>query len=88
MLIQLHFVQNNKNPKVYVDIFLRQAATDIITILTAPPSTTTIPLQSGNPIRNALFDITQILNRTNKLSTLPVQSDKQLVPMVATDLAR
>ena len=54
-------------PKVNLDDFLRQAATDIITILTAPPSTTAPSLQAGDPTRNALLEISTVLNRAEKL---------------------
>ena len=50
-------------PKVSLDDFLRQAATDIISILTAPPSTTAPSLQAGDPTRNALLEIATVLNR-------------------------
>lgn len=46
---------------------MRQAATDIISILTAPPSTTVPSLQAGDPTRNALLEIATVLNRTEKL---------------------
>ena len=42
-------------PQVKSDDFLRQAAEDIISILTQPPSTVFSSLQAGNPTRNALI---------------------------------
>ena len=40
-------------PEVKLDHVLRQAATDIITILTTPPSKTTPSLQAGDRTKNA-----------------------------------
>ena len=54
-------------PKVSLNDFLRQAATDIISILTAPPSTTAHSLQAGDPTRNVLLEIATVLNRAEKL---------------------
>ena len=50
-------------PKVGLDPFLRQSATDIITILTSKPSYTTPSLKVGDPTRNALLEIATVLNR-------------------------
>ena len=58
-------------PEVNLDNFLRQAAMDIITLLTAPPSTTTPSLQAGDVTRNALLDIATILHRTVDLPSPP-----------------
>ena len=44
-------------PKVKPEDFLRQAASDIISILTLPPSTTTPNLQAGDPVRNDLITL-------------------------------
>ena len=60
-------------PKVNLEDFLRQAAMDIISILTAPPSTTTPSLQAGDVTRNALLDIAQILHRAEDLPTPPTK---------------
>ena len=54
-------------PKVSTDDFLRQAATDIITILTEPPSSTTPTLEAGDGTRNALLKIAETLKRADKL---------------------
>ena len=48
----------------------KQAANDIITILSAPPSTTEIPLEAGNPTINALLKIADTIKR---LKPLPPQ---------------
>ena len=37
-----------KFPEINLDFFLRQAATDIITLLMVPPSTTTLSLEAGD----------------------------------------
>ena len=44
-------------PKVTTDDFLRQAALDIITILTQPPTHDKITLEAGDETRNALLKI-------------------------------
>ena len=44
-------------PQVKLEDHLKQAASDIITILTQPPSTTTPSLQAGYPVRNALLTL-------------------------------
>ena len=56
-----------KFPEIHLDDFLKQAATDIITILTSPPSTTTPSLQAGDTTRNALPDIAKLLHRADDL---------------------
>ena len=60
-------------PEVKIDNFLRQAATDIITILTAPPSTTTPSLQAGDVTKNALLDIATILHRAEDLPVATIK---------------
>ena len=50
-----------------LDDFFRQAATYIISILTAPPSTTAPSLKACDPTRNALLEIATVLNRAEKL---------------------
>ena len=57
-------------PKLSLEDHLRQAADDIVDILTHPPSTTTPSLLAGDPITNALLDISTILQRTNKLEDI------------------
>ena len=54
-------------PKVGIEDFLQQAATDIISILQDKPSTTTLGLQIGDTTRNALLEISNILQRTESL---------------------
>ena len=61
-------------PEVKLEDFLRQAASDIITILTPPPSTTiTSSLQAGDTTKNALLDIATIFHRADDL---PLKSKK------------
>ena len=52
-------------PEVKLEDFIRHALSDIITLLTDPPSTTTVSLQAGNETQNALLQIATILNRTS-----------------------
>ena len=69
-------------PKVTIDDFLRQAATDIVSILAAPPSATSFSLQAGDPIRNALLEIANTLNRADKLPLLPLPHGDHNPPRV------
>ena len=55
-------------PKVNMKYFLRQAATDIITMLTDPPSTTTPSLQAGDPIKNTLLQLATLLQRVENIT--------------------
>ena len=55
IVIQSHFFPPQSFPQIKLEDFLKQAATDIITLLTNPPSTTTPSLEAGDPVRNALF---------------------------------
>ena len=57
-------------PKVNTDDFLRQSATDIIRLLTSPPSTTTISLQAGDDTRNGLLQLADLINRSEKIPDL------------------
>ena len=54
-------------PEIKLDDFLKKAATDIITLLTTPSSSTTPSLQAGNATRNALLEIAKILHRAEDL---------------------
>ena len=57
-------------PKVTTDDFLRQAATDIVSILSQSSSKTNIPsLEAGDTTRNAILKLAKLLNRTDKLSS-------------------
>ena len=50
-------------PEIKLTDFLRQAASDIIKILTHPPSSTVPSLQAGDPVRNALVTLATQLQR-------------------------
>ena len=54
-------------PKVTLTDHLKQAATDIVTLLTQPPSTTVPTLQAGDPTRNALLELATQLKRVDKI---------------------
>ena len=63
-------------PAVTMKDHLKQAAKDIVTILTQPPAPTVPSLQEGDPIWNALLDMATQLRRMEDLPTppqLPVQ---------------
>ena len=51
-------------------IFFKQAVNDIITLLSAPPSTTTISLEYVDPTRNALL---KIADKIKIFESLPPQ---------------
>jgi len=52
-------------PEVKLKDHLKQAATDIVTLLTQPPSFTVPSLQERDPTRNALLTSAQILNTSD-----------------------
>ena len=52
-----------KFPKVDINDFLRQAATDIITLLTNPPPPLILSLSAGDDTYNAILQLATILNR-------------------------
>ena len=54
-------------PKVNLDDFLRQVATNIITLLTSPSSSTTASLEKGDPTRNALLKIIETVKTAEKI---------------------
>ena len=56
-------------PEVRITDLLYQAASDIIDILTNPPSTTTPSLAAGDPTRNALLKLATELRQVDKLPT-------------------
>ena len=66
-MIQLIFLTVLPYPKVNLEDFLKQAATDFITILNATPFETTPWIHAGNPTRNTLLYIATVLNRAEKL---------------------
>ena len=58
-------------PEVTAEDFLKQAASDIITILTTPQSSPIPSLEAGNKTKNALLQLAQILNRAFVPSASP-----------------
>ena len=54
-------------PQVRLQDHLKQAAEDIITILTQPPKNTVPSLRAGDPVRNALLDIAAQLKRVDDI---------------------
>ena len=58
-------------PQVKADDFLKQAALDIISILTNPLSTTAITLAAGDVTQNALLKIAHELKQVEQLPSLP-----------------
>ena len=60
-------------PEIKTDDFLKQAAEDIIHILTNPTATTTPSLKAGNSTKNALLELATILKRVDNV---PVQKER------------
>ena len=58
-------------PKITTDGYLRQAAQDTISILTAPPPSTVPSLDRGDDARNCLLKLATWLNRADTLPTPP-----------------
>ena len=56
-------------PKVTTDDYLRQAADDIIHILTNSPSRTVPTLEAGDPVRNALLKLAEQINGSKSITT-------------------
>ena len=72
-------------PKVNLEDFLRQAASDIVSLLQNPPSTTTPSLQAGDSIQNALLQLATILHRTDDLPPTIIQQSTALQPPPRVD---
>ena len=81
------FPTNVPFPHVKVVDFLKQAATDIITILTSPPSTTTPSLEAGDPVRNALLTLATQLHRIDTIPE-PVKMDSPTPRVLSPELQR
>ena len=58
-------------PTITVGNYMKQAAEDIITILTQPPKTTVPSLQAGDPVRAALLELAKQLQRIEPLPDSP-----------------
>ena len=69
-------------PKVNIEDHLRQAATDIVRILTKPSISAAPTLQQGDPTRNALLELATILQRADKLPSLQVIEHDKPLPRV------
>ena len=54
-------------PQVRLVDHLKQAAFDIVTLLTHPPSTLVPSLRAGDPIRNALLEVATTLNQVEHI---------------------
>ncbi len=68
-----------KFPKVDINDFLRQAATDIITLLTNPPPLLIPNLSAGSDTYNAILQLATILNRNEINDFLNLLQNKQLL---------
>ena len=55
-------------PSVTIDDFLRQAATDIVSILTHPPPSTVPSLEAGDSTKNALLKLALLLNPSEDIN--------------------
>ena len=75
-------------PEVKTDDFLKQAALDIIYILTTPLSSTTTTLKAGDATKKALLKIADSLQRVEELSTLAPPSNQTLTSIVPVQLPR
>ena len=58
-------------PQVTTNDFIKQAALDIVSILTNPLLSTSITLETGDDVKNALLKIAEILQRIELTPALP-----------------
>lgn len=65
-------------PQVKLHDYLKQAASDIVSILATPPSTTVPTLASGDETQNAILQLASILKRADKIRHLQDMTDKPL----------
>ena len=72
-------------PEVKLKDHLRQAASDIVSLLQTPPSITSMSLEAGDPTRNALVKIAGILQREEKIPELTT-NDPLASTALQTDL--
>ena len=64
-------------PETSVDDFLKQAAFDIISILTNPPNTSTCPsLRAGDATRNALLDLAKLLHNDKEIEDKEIEDEE------------
>ena len=57
-------------PETSIEDFIRQAAGDIVTLLTTPPSSTTPILQLGDSTRNGLLQLSTLFHRNQVTNSL------------------
>ena len=75
-----------KVSKIALEDYLRQAGSDIIALLTNPPSSTVLDLKAGNSTYNALLQLATILKTAEDISYLPAikhSSESSLLPRAA-----
>ena len=71
-------------PNVKIDDFLIQAATDIVSLFTNPPTNMIPSLQVGDSTQNALLQLAEILNTTTFQPTQPKEKPQSLVQQANT----
>jgi hypothetical protein len=59
-------------PKTNTHEYLHQAASDIIHILTSPPSPTVPSLAAGDPVRQALYDLATLIQKSGPIGPPPL----------------
>ena len=72
---------------VKIDDFLRQAATDLVSIRTHPPSSTFPNLEAGDATKNALLKLALLLNPSNDITTT-IQRQHSIALAIAQALHR
>lgn len=72
-------------PEMKVEDFLRQAASDIVTLLTHPPKHTTPTLTLGDETRNGILQLATLLN-TNQVQLPVINEQQQLTANAARKL--
>ena len=59
-------------PQTSLEDHLRQAGSNIVTILTNPHRSSTINLEAGTEIQNALLQLANIFNTSEKIPSIPI----------------
>jgi hypothetical protein len=83
----LFFPHEIQFPAVKIDDFLRQAATDLISILTNPPPSTVPSLEAGDTTKNALLKLALLLNPSDDI-TNKIQRQNTIALTTAQSLHR
>ena len=65
-------------PRVTVNDHLQQAATDIISILSNPPSSTVPSLLAGDDTNKAIYEIAKLLHRVDPIPSLNLQHNQDV----------